>query len=165
MYASGKPGGATNLSGLSDVNVPSPNDNDHLVYDNGSSLWLPVAAAAGGDTYVDRGDPSGWDFDVGDFTYDATWNEWDVSGIVPAGAAGKLVRFLGLVRHSGIGAELMFREPGNSNAINTDKIISQVAATNQGRTFEVLCDANRKIEYYGEAGWTPTYYCIRGWWI
>lgn len=136
---------------------------------NGSA-WVNYADSSygggGGDTFVDRGDLSGWDFDAGDFTYDASWNEWDLSAIVPAAAAGKLVRFFGLVRHSTyVGAELQFRQAGNSNARNVDKITSQVTATDQGHTFEVLCDADRKIEYYGDAGWTPTYYYVRGWWI
>jgi len=65
MFASGvKPSsGASELSDLSDVNVPTPNDDDHMVFDTGSGLWLPEAAAAGGGhTYVHRDLPATPDF-------------------------------------------------------------------------------------------------------
>lgn len=37
-------GGESSLSGLSDTNIPSPNDGDHLVYDSATGKWVSSAA-------------------------------------------------------------------------------------------------------------------------
>ncbi len=165
MYASGKPGGATNLSDLSDVNVPAPNDNDHMVYDNGSSLWLPEAAAGGGETFVDRGDPAGYDWDQTSGLVATGWNELDMSSVVPAAAAGKLVLLYMTMTDANLGREFKIRPLGNVNQGNVVALSVSIANQAVLKTSElVLVDANRKVEYYTDAV-TIRAIIVRGWWI
>lgn len=39
---------ASNLNDLNNVNVPTPNDGDSLVYDSDTQTWIPVAVSGGG---------------------------------------------------------------------------------------------------------------------
>lgn len=114
--------------------------------------------------YVDRGDPSDWDFEETDLTTDETWNELDCSSVVPAGAVA--IIFCGYISDDAAGSYLLFRKNGNTNSYNKGSVTAAVA--NQGFDFQVIvgCDADRKVQYYGKnVTFTAIKICIAGWFI
>lgn len=118
-----------------------------------------------GHKFVDRGDPTDWDFEFADFELDATWRDLDLSSVVPSGAVAVLLRVE--VRDDGGNNIFMLRENGNSNNFNVGRITSQVAAVYMRADVIVACDSNRIIEYYGgtTTTWNTVYITIAGWWI
>jgi hypothetical protein len=126
---------------------------------------LNVGAA---EQYVDRGDPSGYDFAVGSFTVDNAWHDLDLSSIVPAEAAGKRVFFLVLAaKTGGSGSQaLAFRTKGQTNPYDQDGIsIIDDTIVHRG-SFWVECDSNREIQYLvtGSA-WSSINFVVRGWMV
>jgi hypothetical protein len=115
-------------------------------------------------SYVDRGDPSSTDKEVGDFTTDGTWVDLDLSAIVPTGATR--VKFRITIQDGSVNQVMQFRENGNSNAINRDEIRTQVADLDISDTFTIDLDANRIIEYKGtNTTFTKIALVVRGWYI
>jgi hypothetical protein len=115
-------------------------------------------------TLVDRGDPAANDFDVNDFTTDATWRDWDLSGICPAGATWVLFR-VSLVDEAA-GSLFMCREKGNSNALNINIVRVQVNGIGADANFMVRLDSNREIQYYGSnVTFTAINVTVIGWMI
>ena len=106
------------------------------------SSGLPSWAARG---IVDRGDPSAADYTLGDFTTDFTWNDLDLSGIVPAGAT--FVVISGNINDNAVGSSLQFRKNGNSNNFNSGSVRTQVASATIDFRLIIACDSNRVIEY------------------
>lgn len=95
--------------------------------------------------YVDRGDPAAYDFAVGDLTTDNTWNDLDLSSIVPAGATA--VHISGWIGDDTAGNYILFRENGNSNEYNRAGVTISVANKAVDFNFIVSCDSSRIIEY------------------
>lgn len=98
-------------------------------------------------SFVDRGDPSAYDWLVGDFTTDNSWYDLDCSSIVPAGATHILFR-VGITDDA-VGSQFSLRKNGNSDVYNAGVLKTQVV--NVDFTAEVLvpCDSSRIIEYRG----------------
>jgi hypothetical protein len=104
--------------------------------------------------YVDRGDPSAPDFIDEDFTKDNDWYELPLAGIVPAGAANKLVYLTATLPSS----DISFRTPGNANEQN----VLYLMATGTPLSGWVLMDSSRNIEYKINGG-AVTGLTVRGW--
>jgi len=116
------------------------------------------------DHYVDRGDPAAYDFAVGDFTTDGTWNDLDLSGIVPAGA--KAVHLFMVLVDDAAGSLLLFRKKGNTSIFNVAGGSTQVVGVDFDCDIIVSCDANRVIGYYGSnLAFTTINLVVKGWWI
>ena len=114
--------------------------------------------------YVDRGDPSAWDFETGDFTTDNTWRDLDLSSIVPAGAT--TIQFKIMIWHSAANHWMEFRKNGNSNAYNVHEVRTQEAWVYSEKAFRIPCDSNRVIEYRGEnITFTGIVAVVQGWTI
>jgi hypothetical protein len=137
---------ADKIKGI-DVDAAAIADGKRLTYKSASGKIEYETPTAGGDTIVDRGDPAAVDWNVGSFTTDATWRELDCSAIVPAGA--KAIFFRLDLSDDAVGNGFHLRENGNSNAINFDGLITQVASIGQRGTIFSFCDGDRKVEYYG----------------
>lgn len=120
--------------------------------------------AAGDIAYVDRGDPSGNDYEVGDFTTDGTWRDLDLSSIVPAGA--KAVLLLLALEDDVAEKSFFFRKKGNSNNYNSDGAYTQVADVTIRSSVVVACDTDRKVEYMGSnTTFTKINVVVGGWWL
>lgn len=84
----GSGGGATTLDDLTDVNAPTPADDDVLTWDSGTSTWVPAAGGGGGATTLD----ALTDVDTTGVTdgqvlvYDDIGAEWVPATIVGAGS-------------------------------------------------------------------------------
>lgn len=114
--------------------------------------------------YIDRGDPASVDKAVGDFTTDETWNDLDLSAIVPAGAIAILFNIQ--VKDDAADSSMLFRENGNSNAYNVASVRTQVANVISDADLIVSCDAGRVIEYYGSnLAFVSIDLTVRGWFI
>lgn len=113
--------------------------------------------------FHDRGDPSANDFTQATLTVDGAWHDMDLSSIVPVGT--KAVLLGGLIRDDAVGNSVMFRENGNTNAYNVERVFTQVANVTLGYTTIVACDTNRVIEYrFVEADFDIAYVNVKGWW-
>lgn len=111
--------------------------------------------------YVDRGDPSTYDFTKEDFITDLQWHDLDLSNIIPKGA--KLVHMRVRLASFSL-AGLQFRKRGNFNLINTSTMKIQVANIYYYEDFFISCDLNRKIQYLAsDVLWTNLDMTIRGW--
>ena len=141
--------------------TPSAHKTSHQ---DGGADKITCALLAGRINYVDRGDPSDWDFTVSTFTTDATWRDLNVSSIVPAGA--QALMFLLQVQVDVINAEIRFRKKSISNVFNSERVISQVADQRIYYNLLVFCDSNRVIQYYAtNETFAGIYMVINGWLI
>lgn len=139
-------------------------DGKGLTYNETSEKLEYETPAAGGDTYVDRGDPSAWDFTKADLTTDGAWHDLDLSAIVPAGA--KLILITVMCNEDAVNKWFYLRQKGNSNDFNRSAIRQQVANLANEAVMMVSCDQNRKIQYLAtNTVWTVIYIEVRGWFI
>lgn len=114
--------------------------------------------------FVDRGDPAAFDFDKTDLITDGTWHDLDLSTIVPAGAKAILASIL--INDELIERSLMFRKKGNVNIFNRSLIYTQVSNIYNSLDLVIPVDADRKIQYRGEAiVWVAIYVTVKGWWF
>ena len=95
--------------------------------------------------YVDRGDPSGYDFASGSFTKDGEWHDLDLSSIVPAGE--RLVYIRVNFYDNLVNSYAWFKPKANSNTINSSARRIQAANLAQDMMFFIVCDANGIIQY------------------
>lgn len=119
----------------------------------------------GGDKYIYRGDPSGWDFTNGDFIKDATYRDLDLSSILPPEAAGKLVHLVVQINTTVAGGATYLRPKGQINGYNVAGISSAEANKIHTEDVFVQCDENRVIQYYITTGytWNNLDVLVRGW--
>jgi len=117
-----------------------------------------------GHKYVDRGDPSGADFDETDLTVKGTWTEIDLSSIVPIGAVAVAIALE--VDTAPALATIQFRKKGNTNFIEGDGLTTQILDKSIRGTLILSCDSDRKIEYMlGDATWNEIDFVVKGWFI
>jgi hypothetical protein len=118
--------------------------------------------------YVDRGDPAGWDKEIGDFIVGTTWRDMDLSAICPIEAANHLVHLRIYFETSSASNHVyQVRKKGNVNVINTDGIaITGIYDLIRDRSVWVMLDADRKIQYrVAGSTFTAINLTVRGWWI
>lgn len=174
------------LSKLDAIVAPTVNDDSDSGYGVGShwydlvaakayvcldpkvneAVWVedaPVGAGGGGEKYVDRGDPSAYDWALGDLTADATWRDLDLTGVIPAAAYGKLIHFSGVFQATGTAGRFAMRKNGQSNARNEALYAQQVANIAGTMHWWVLCDSNGVVEYSASAHMSVASFIIRGW--
>ena len=113
--------------------------------------------------FVDRGDPSAWDFEEGVLTTDDTWRDLDLSSIVPAGATQVLIG--GYIADDVLGTYFQLRENGNSDGYNAFTLTTQVANVGIEINALVSLDSNRVIEYLGKTVAFVIKIVVRGWYI
>lgn len=113
--------------------------------------------------WADRGDPSSADVTQASMTFDATWRDIDLSSVLPSGAVAAFIKVT-IVCNTANKA-LQFRKKGNSNAINTSEIDSQVINVTHSADLLVPCDTSRFIQYNGASGatWSSVSITVKGW--
>jgi len=118
-----------------------------------------------GGYYVDRGDPSAWDFSLGDFTADGDWYDLDLSSIVPVGTTHVNVK--ATIQSDTVGTYISFRQKGNVNNFNQLFFRTQVANTTIDGDYIVAVNSNRYIQYRLSASGTYARadVLISGWFI
>ena len=112
--------------------------------------------------YVDRGDPAAWDFIKTDLTLNGTWQELDLSAIVPVGVT-EVFMHVG-IDNASANKTFELRKNGRANAISVVLMRTQVADLTIFNDFLISCDADRKIEYKAvDVVWTSIYIVVTGW--
>jgi hypothetical protein len=86
-------------------------------------------------------EPSAADFAKGDLTNDTTWNDLDLSSIIPEGT--RVVRLSVRYQTPFVGDNILFRKKGQSNAIQVDGLYSQIANKPDLRSVEVGVNESR----------------------
>lgn len=152
---------ATHIAGK-EVNDAAIGNAKRLAYNTATGKIIYVAAAGAGGQYVDRGDASGWDKEVGDFTTDNTWRELDLSAIVPDGAIAIQVAIQ--VSDDAAGNSFNLRSADNSNALNKITAGTQVAGVLAYAYGVVSCSTDRKVDYRATSTtWTGIWLVVTGW--
>jgi len=129
---------------------------------SGFNLFMREAMKGLIDMFVDRGDPTSYDYAQTDLTIDGAWHDMSLSGIVPAGA--KAILLEGDIEASSVGYNIKFRKNGNTNTINHAGMETLRNNEERHRTAIVACDENRVIEYkVDNQTWTTLNLVIRGW--
>lgn len=114
--------------------------------------------------FIDRGDPSAFDFVVGDLTTDGNWHDLDLSSIIPVGAQSALLRVS--VTDDAANSSIAFRENGNSNVYNDAIVSTQVSGVQIYGEIIVSCDSDGVVEYNAtNTTFTTINILVRGWWI
>ena len=109
----------------------------------------------------DRGDPAAVDINEATMTLNNTWQNLDLSAIVPADAAWVLLR--AVINDPNIGRTLHFRKDGNANAIAIPGLVVQVVNQDREAQRFVPCSAARVIEYRGSAAIASVDIAVLGW--
>jgi len=122
------------------------------------------AAHPPGGGFVDRGDPSSFDWDKNDLTTDWTWRDLDCSAIVPENAVAIL--FYMQLSSVLVPRDLQLRKKGNVNNHNRSNIKAGVSNTVVSGDFVCPCDVNRFVQYRATAGvFVSIVIGVRGWWL
>ena len=112
-------------------------------------------------SFVDRGDPADWDFQVSDLTTDNTYRTLDLSNIIPDVA--KAVLLYVRVQDGVTNSFIWFREKGNSNTQNRGMVRTQVADLINEADLIIPC-ANG-VEYRTSLDTFDTLdIAVKGWW-
>jgi len=109
----------------------------------------------------DRGDPAAFDVTQATMTMNNTWQNLDLSAVVPADAAWILLRVQ--ISDPTVSDNLYFRKDGNANAIGTPGLVQQVANVINEAEILVPCSAARIIEYKANAVFTVINIVVLGW--
>jgi hypothetical protein len=114
--------------------------------------------------FIDRGDPASGDFELGDFTIDSTYRDFDLSSIVPSNARAVLMTVV--IRSSdGTGSFIGFRRNGNVNQATVPVLRTQSTVKNDN-TVTVAIGSDGLLEYIaGGTNITDLGVTILGWWL
>ncbi len=130
---------------------------------SGYNLFISEALKGIFHMWVDRGDHSSLDFEIGDFTKDDAWHTLDLSGIIPITA--RLILFDFDYNNVAANRHIELRKQGQTYNFNHSEVHTRVAAQADHAIMIVACAANRLIEYkIATAGWSALAMTVRGWW-
>lgn len=130
---------------------------------SGYNLFMREAMKGLVEMYIDRGDPAAYDYVKTDLVLNGTWQDLDLSLLVPAGA--KAILLCSHIEGNAVDWRINFRKKGNTNEINHCGMDTLRANVERHRTSIVACDANRVIQYNADnQAWTTLDLAIRGWW-
>lgn len=149
------------LDDKDDPRTPKAHKTSHQ---DGGADEIDVTGLVGTGGYVDRGDPTGWDKILSDFTTDGDWHDLILSALVPAGAISIHVQVY--VEYGLQGIFFHLRKKGNVNALNRMGQKIQSMGFGQEATGFVSCDVNRTIEYRASAvSFSDISLLVKGWLI
>ena len=129
---------------------------------NGGTDEIDCTGLAGRSQYVDRGDPSAWDFQVGDLTTDGLKHDMDLSAIVPAGAIA--IHIKAKINDDVIDMFMAFYTKSKTYSFNIlhNRVI--VALLDHYVDGFIACDADRVIQYAASnTVWATIDITVRGW--
>lgn len=149
------------LSGaLADAQTAAAHKASHQ---SGGSDEINATGLVGRVNYVDRGDPSAFDFTQATLTINAAWHDLDLSSIVPAGA--KAVHLAVWVNDNATYQECHIRSKGNVNEISVLTARTQVANIDSSIEGIVAVGATRVVQYLVDTGTNFVLILVKGWFI
>jgi len=114
--------------------------------------------------FVDRGDPTTFDFSKDNLILDGNFHELDLSGIVPEKA--KAVLFCLRFNAAIITGRFYFRKAGNVNVLNVSRGRVEVAGVDDSDDYVCPISSDRKLEYmFTYVPWTMIFFYVKGWWL
>jgi hypothetical protein len=150
--------------GVNSIWVDVSADKAYICTDpaDGAAVWKEITPV--GESYADRGDPSSVDFSIGSgLTADDTWRDLDLSSIVAAGGAGKLVHLRCRILDNAAETPMMLRKKGNSNAINAAKAVTAISGDSLYFDAWVMMDSSRVVQYNIDSGMGEAEVTVAGW--
>lgn len=117
-----------------------------------------------GHRFIDRGDPTDYDFLRADFTTDGTWRALDLSTIVPKNAIAVIISLY--IKSASGNVSVNFRKKGNSNERSISRQYTQ--ALNQAIILQSIISLNTDavIEYkIDDVVWDFLNFSILGWFV
>lgn len=138
---------------------------DHAsTHESGGDDEIDCTGLGSGMTYTHAGDPSGYDFQVGNLTTNGQYQDLDLASIVTVAAVA--VHLEVNIQDDEVQSSIAFRKKGLSNNYNRTLIRNQLANVTAGRCLIVALDANRKIEYSAtNTEFTTINIAVLGWFI
>jgi len=161
VLADSQPSSWAQVSGKPATFAPSAHKATHQLL---GSDALNLAGLAGKSIFVDRGDPTAADFEVGAFTQNGAWHDLSLAGTVPAGAFAVYIRCA--IYGAAVHQKISFRKKGNTNEFNLFRFFNQVTNLTLQTHGIVFCDTDRVIQYnVDNAAFTTLNLYISGWFI
>jgi len=116
----------------------------------------------GAAAYTDRGDPSSYDYEIGDLEKDGLWHELDLHEIV---GTGKRLVLIEVRTVSGFAEKVcLLKTNGNTNDFNRASLYTQVEGNPVEANMWVCTDSDGKIEYkFDNTTWNVVMFIVRGW--
>lgn len=124
----------------------------------------PKGGCPVGEVFVDRGDLPGFDMETGNFTKDGTWREWDLTNVIGAPSATRVMircSFTGSVA----GGYIYFRQEDNVAGVNIAGQRVQVAGEYIDLEVYVELPGTQKVSYNISSTITVIYCVVRGYWM
>lgn len=143
-----------------------PDENLTITWGKQWEPWGPILSIDIGKApvFVDRGDPADYDYAKEDLTITGTWQDLDLSGIVPEKT--KAVFILGHLEGPAVDWKISFRKKGNVNDIVHGGMETLRAGIQRHRSSIVALDDNRVIQYNADnENWTTLSLAVKGWWF
>lgn len=114
--------------------------------------------------FVNRGDPTAYDFTKTDLTWDNTWRVLDLSAIVPFPAKGVLLS--ASLNGSHLGVEVKLRPDGHTDVYNASLATIQVVGISSIFDFTLPISTERKLQYKAKPVESYIFYLsVKGWWF
>jgi len=112
--------------------------------------------------YIDRGDPSSYDYTQADLITNGQWYDLNLSGIVPANAKAVVLKVV--VKDESVGIGISLRKNSNTRTCNAPSVTTQAANIYNVSSLIVACDENRVIEYLAaNTTWDTINILVAGW--
>jgi len=124
---------------------------------------LETEVSMGGEVFVDRGNVADFDFVIGNFTANTTWQMKDLSGIVTDANATRVLINVE-IRDGVAGQAILLSDYGDTYRYNRAGAHTQVANVYADLNCEVGLDAQRRIAYLISSGMDICSMTVRGWW-
>jgi hypothetical protein len=116
--------------------------------------------------YVSRGDPGAWDFTHADVlsTRNGSWNDLDLTSIIPPSSYGKPVQLVMRIVHSSY-VNFSLRTDGHSNAFNVLLVSFVANGVSVYRRGQVNSSGSGIIEYSISSAAGEQQAVVAGWWV
>lgn len=114
-----------------------------------------------GNKFINRGDPAAVDADQTTISVTGSWTNLDLSSVLPAGTTAVLSKVS--ITDANPGRYIQLRTDGNSNSINTNKLIVQVNNVQNSAIMLVPTNGLQIIEYYVLTGIANISLTVLGW--
>lgn len=115
-----------------------------------------------GHKFYNRGDPTGYDFDIADFTKDGEWHDLDLSNIIPPNAVAAFIKVY--TQAPSAGRWMYLKRKGDAYDYNSFAQFTQAANISIMSEGFVFLNAERIIQYkIPNVTWTAIYLVVRGW--
>ena len=151
------------MSAYGSLIFPKPRDKHEEEFYNALRLAFDgMAEKIDSNGFIDRGDPTAYDWTEATLTADGAWHDLDLSSIIDEGT--KAVQLTVEGYDDSLNA-IYFRKKGNANSVSKASWYNPIINQTHSQDLIVACDINGVIEYWMSAVvWTSLDITVKGWW-